>query len=1118
MNNGERTLSSEIKNNYLNKKNKKKHRKIRFSATNLITKDLEIKEKPKKFHLFKFPTSLNVLSYKTENNDNYITDNSCNFNFPHFPKNLVKKQTTKFMRNLVTEKILYGPTDKYKINNNLNNIYANKLSQSANKIITSNNTSTFKIYDYNSNNNSVFISHRRPINVKSFLGYSPDKEIFQKIVSLDIFGRANSENNVKNKKISNINYSYFPEKTQNINDIFNKKAALKKRKRYYPSVKMFDINTERLDLIEEKSKIFDYEHYELKKKFKNNFSSDNRSNDDNKNIKYINSYNYKRINKINSICKPTIINSFVIKNKNESNNFSNNYFSVRGFENIKERNLIKPTYKKRFSTFLGHDDCQKLKIKLLKKFSSNKNTNKNDYTSEIKKSSLTVGNNDDDKIDFRKKAIASLKNNIQFFNKLTGNKKLNDENKHKISLFPSSNYLLKVEQIKEEEKVSDINSENKENNTDDSENNSDDSCSIKEKASSDFLSDDESKSTIKKNKKSLTISGSDNSDKNNKIKKIYNNLSNEYSSEKSEESKNSIEELKKKKLKKFAKYDDENLFYKKRILKIKSKLRKISKESYVLNTRKKEIKNNFMENNIIENITKKMMETYGLKFLDEDKADEIIQQKFKIDNKNRLSKEILKKSTNNIHLFHMLKIFKMLYTQKISIKYNFNLCRVQEILNMYETHLLKLTDKVWNKINSPYDYSMEIINYICHKKDITNNKFKNSDKLTINSFLVNQEKNDVYLKEKKLKKKILKADQYFFKELVKIKKELHFKTAYLHLKINLIDFQLHDNPIRLKNETNLNNIFNKEIKLENERYNESNKSNTLPPKKVNSLKTIINLKNNSVINLQSKKKMSLSRANSLTKKNLELSNKLESPKNYLFRSSRYLSKDKITENMEKEGKYKKYIEEKEKKLKKTEKKIIGLNILKNKNLFSKDYIEKSFNAEKKISEIFKSKNKLGNFDRNNKTDAVIIKSCGYDLLSIEAALIKTQEMENDLPNVKLFEKFVMLIKERNFDLFEKYVNLEEDKFLKIINRRDLSSGNTLLYFAVENKLINFMKILLIKGANPNIQNNFGNSPLHLAYKFNSFFIVNLLLEYNANKQLKNSEGLFPGQMSKFVNG
>ena len=61
-----------------------------------------------------------------------------------------------------------------------------------------------------------------------------------------------------------------------------------------------------------------------------------------------------------------------------------------------------------------------------------------------------------------------------------------------------------------------------------------------------------------------------------------------------------------------------------------------------------------------------------------------------------------------------------------------------------------------------------------------------------------------------------------------------------------------------------------------------------------------------------------------------------------------------------------------------------------------------------------------------------------------------------------------------------------------------------------------MKLLLIKGANPNIQNKFGNTPLHVAYKFNSSLMINLLVQYNANKQIKNIDGLLPWQMSKYV--
>ena len=62
-----------------------------------------------------------------------------------------------------------------------------------------------------------------------------------------------------------------------------------------------------------------------------------------------------------------------------------------------------------------------------------------------------------------------------------------------------------------------------------------------------------------------------------------------------------------------------------------------------------------------------------------------------------------------------------------------------------------------------------------------------------------------------------------------------------------------------------------------------------------------------------------------------------------------------------------------------------------------------------------------------------------------------------------------------------------------------------------------VELLLLKGANPNIQNKFGNSALHIAFKNDNAFIINLLLEYNAEQKLKNINGLLPWQMSKSIN-
>ena len=47
-----------------------------------------------------------------------------------------------------------------------------------------------------------------------------------------------------------------------------------------------------------------------------------------------------------------------------------------------------------------------------------------------------------------------------------------------------------------------------------------------------------------------------------------------------------------------------------------------------------------------------------------------------------------------------------------------------------------------------------------------------------------------------------------------------------------------------------------------------------------------------------------------------------------------------------------------------------------------------------------------------------IKFAGIDQLTKEAALIKTQEIERDLPDAKLFDKFVSAIQRRKINQFD----------------------------------------------------------------------------------------------------
>lgn len=191
-------------------------------------------------------------------------------------------------------------------------------------------------------------------------------------------------------------------------------------------------------------------------------------------------------------------------------------------------------------------------------------------------------------------------------------------------------------------------------------------------------------------------------------------------------------------------------------------------------------------------------------------------------------------------------------------------------------------------------------------------------------------------------------------------------------------------------------------------------------------------------------------------------------------------------------------------------KLDNFNILSNKHIFAQE--NKMFCADsfqKQFAKLLRAnKNKLI-LNKKLKNDKMIIKCAGYDMLTKEASLIKTQEIEMDLPAVKKFEKLVHAIEKRKIKLFDRLI---EEVSGEVINRQDGSTGNTLLIYATQNNIKNIVEKLLIRGCNPNIQNKFGNTALHISYKGNYSFITNLLLQYYANEKIKNNDGLYPWQM------
>ena len=193
--------------------------------------------------------------------------------------------------------------------------------------------------------------------------------------------------------------------------------------------------------------------------------------------------------------------------------------------------------------------------------------------------------------------------------------------------------------------------------------------------------------------------------------------------------------------------------------------------------------------------------------------------------------------------------------------------------------------------------------------------------------------------------------------------------------------------------------------------------------------------------------------------------------------------------------------------------INNYNVLKNKKLFNMNNIEEETELKKKYS---KKNNFIDNLNKKY-LENITYKYHDLDSMSKLASVIKTQEIQRDDPDSKFFYKIVDALSNRKMKDFDYLIRNEEEALNRIINRQEISSGNTLLMYATINNLKSIVESLLKKGAEPNIQNNFGNSALHLAYRNDNFLIINLLVEYGAEQKLKNIDGLYPWQMSKFIN-
>ncbi|MEO0202771.1 MAG: ankyrin repeat domain-containing protein [candidate division WOR-3 bacterium] len=77
-----------------------------------------------------------------------------------------------------------------------------------------------------------------------------------------------------------------------------------------------------------------------------------------------------------------------------------------------------------------------------------------------------------------------------------------------------------------------------------------------------------------------------------------------------------------------------------------------------------------------------------------------------------------------------------------------------------------------------------------------------------------------------------------------------------------------------------------------------------------------------------------------------------------------------------------------------------------------------------------------------------------------------------------------------------------------------NNGKTPLHIAVENEYEDIVKLLLEKNVDVNIKDNEGNTPLHKAVKNGNYFIIKELLKFGADKNIKNNEGKTPFDLAK----
>ena len=103
-------------------------------------------------------------------------------------------------------------------------------------------------------------------------------------------------------------------------------------------------------------------------------------------------------------------------------------------------------------------------------------------------------------------------------------------------------------------------------------------------------------------------------------------------------------------------------------------------------------------------------------------------------------------------------------------------------------------------------------------------------------------------------------------------------------------------------------------------------------------------------------------------------------------------------------------------------------------------------------------------------------------------------------------KFLQAIRDAKGDDVMKFL---DQPGTTIINTRDYTTGETALHIVIKRGDMTYVRFLLAKGADPNMKDNRGNTPLLLAATSGLTEMINVLIQQGANVNIGNASGETP---------